>query len=119
MMRRDGRTRGVGNPEGRAVRTSANVFRGQDFRRAMFITCAYGILETSAKKFSCARAGHEPILVAHPENTIDVLMPSLAAADADHRTDLGGETIGVGPVVLGDRTRIGPGAKKTADDSSA
>jgi len=75
MMRSVFRTQARGNKDVRDVLTRVNEFMGQDLRRDMFITCVYGILEIPTKKFSWARAGHEPILVAHPEATIDVLKP--------------------------------------------
>jgi sigma-B regulation protein RsbU (phosphoserine phosphatase) len=75
MMRSVFRTQAKGNGDVRDVLARVNEFMGQDLRRDMFITCVYGILEISTKKFSWARAGHEPILVAHPNANTDVLMP--------------------------------------------
>lgn len=75
MMRSVFRTQARGNRDVRDVLARVNEFMGQDLRRDMFITCVYGILEISTKKFSWARAGHEPILVAHPEATIELLKP--------------------------------------------
>lgn len=75
MIRSAFRTQAPGNPDVRDVLARVNAFISEDLRRDMFVTCVYGILEISTRRFSWARAGHEPILVAHPENNIDVLMP--------------------------------------------
>lgn len=75
MMRSVFRTQAKGNRDVRDVLTRVNEFMGQDLRRDMFITCVYGILEISAKRFAWARAGHEPILVAHDNAPTDVLKP--------------------------------------------
>ena len=75
MMRSVFRTQARGNRDVRAVLASVNEFMGQDLRRDMFITCVYGILEIPTRKFSWARAGHEPLLAAHPQTTIDILKP--------------------------------------------
>ena len=39
-------------------------------------------------------------------------------SDADHRADIGAEPILVGPVVLGDRTRVRPGAKEQREKAA-
>lgn len=75
MMRSVFRTQAKGNRDVRDVLARVNEFMGQDLRRDMFITCVYGILEISAKRFAWARAGHEPILVAHDNAPTDVLKP--------------------------------------------
>ena len=75
MMRSVFRTQARGNFDVRDVLTRVNEFMGQDLRRDMFITCVYGILEVSTHKFSWARAGHEPLIVAHPSAPIDILSP--------------------------------------------
>jgi sigma-B regulation protein RsbU (phosphoserine phosphatase) len=75
MMRSVFRTQAKGNGDVRDVLARVNEFMGQDLRRDMFITCIYGILEISTKKFSWARAGHEPILVAHDHAPTDIFQP--------------------------------------------
>src|SRR5690606_32758595 len=44
-------------------------------RSDMFITCVYGILEITSRRFSWARAGHEPLIVSHPNHDTDVYSP--------------------------------------------
>ena len=39
-------------------------------------------------------------------------------SDADHRADIGAEPILVGPIVLGDRTRVRPGAKEQRQEAA-
>jgi sigma-B regulation protein RsbU (phosphoserine phosphatase) len=75
MMRSVFRTQAKGNRDVRDVLARVNEFMGQDLRRDMFITCTYGILEISSRRFSWARAGHEPLIVAHPNAPSDVLSP--------------------------------------------
>lgn len=69
------RTLTMGNADVREVLSKVNDFMSQDLRRDMFITCVYGILEVSTRTFSWARAGHEPLIVAHSHAPIDVLTP--------------------------------------------
>jgi sigma-B regulation protein RsbU (phosphoserine phosphatase) len=75
MMRSVFRTQAKGNRDVRDVLARVNEFMGQDLRRDMFITCVYGILEISTKRFSWARAGHEPLIVAHQGAPTDILSP--------------------------------------------
>lgn len=82
MIRSAFRTQAVGNHDVRDVLSRVNTFIAEDLRRDMFVTCAYGILEISTKKFSWARAGHEPIIVTHSRGTaecaerpVDILSP--------------------------------------------
>jgi phosphoserine phosphatase RsbU/P len=75
MMRSVFRTQARGNGDVRDVLSRVNKFMGQDLRRDMFITCVYGILDIPNRKFSWARAGHEPLIVAHDHEPIDVLKP--------------------------------------------
>ncbi len=65
MMRSAFRIQAQGNHDVRDVLGRLNTFISEDLRRGMFVTCVYGILEISTKKFSWARAGHEPIIVTH------------------------------------------------------
>ena len=76
MIRSAFRTQAHGNPDVRDVLARVNTFMSQDLRRDMFITCVYGILEVSSRSFTWARAGHEPILVAHPDDSIEELAPA-------------------------------------------
>lgn len=75
MIRSAFRTQARGNPDVRSVLTNVNDFISQDLRSDMFITCVYGILSIAEKQFSWARAGHEPIIVAHSDDHADVLSP--------------------------------------------
>jgi sigma-B regulation protein RsbU (phosphoserine phosphatase) len=75
MIRSAFRTQAPGNPDVRDVLSRVNTFISEDLRRDMFVTCVYGILEISTKKFSWARAGHEPLVVTHPEAPVEILMP--------------------------------------------
>lgn len=75
MIRSAFRTQARGNADVRSVLTNVNEFISQDLRSDMFITCVYGILNIRDKTFSWARAGHEPIIVAHPDEQTDVLSP--------------------------------------------
>ena len=69
------RTQAPGNGDVRDVLSRVNTFISEDLRRDMFVTCVYGILEISTKKFSWARAGHEPIIVAHSSEPVDIISP--------------------------------------------
>ena len=75
MIRSAFRTQARGNPDVRSVLTGVNEFISQDLRSDMFITCVYGILDVTNRQFSWARAGHEPIIVAHTNHETDVLSP--------------------------------------------
>lgn len=75
MIRSAFRSQARGNPDVRSVLSGVNEFISQDLRSDMFITCVYGILDINSKTFSWARAGHEPIIVAHSDHATDVLSP--------------------------------------------
>lgn len=75
MIRSAFRTQAPGNFDVRDVLSRVNTFISEDLRRDMFVTCVYGILEVSTKKFSWARAGHETLLWAHPDHTVEMLSP--------------------------------------------
>lgn len=77
MIRSAFRAQAPGNTDVRDVLSRVNSFITGDLRSGMFVTCIYGILEVSTKRFSWGRAGHEPLLIAHRDgqNTIDVLSP--------------------------------------------
>ena len=75
MIRSAFRAQAPGNTDVRDVLARVNSFITGDLRANMFVTCVYGILEISSKKFTWGRAGHEPLLVAHPEKNIDILSP--------------------------------------------
>ncbi len=77
MIRSAFRTQAAGNHDVRDVLSRVNTFIAEDLRRDMFVTCVYGILEISTKKFSWARAGHEPLIVTHTGEglPVDILSP--------------------------------------------
>ena len=75
MIRSAFRTQAPGNYDVRDVLSRVNTFISEDLRRDMFVTCVYGILEVSTKRFSWARAGHETLLFAHPDHTVEMLSP--------------------------------------------
>ncbi|MDQ3815665.1 MAG: SpoIIE family protein phosphatase, partial [Armatimonadota bacterium] len=82
MMRSAFLTLARGNPDVKDVLARVNTFMSQDLRRegisqtsAMFITCIYGILEISSHLFTWARAGHEPVIVAHLDDSAEQLAP--------------------------------------------
>ncbi len=75
MIRSAFRTQARGNADVNSVLSGVNEFISQDLRSDMFITCIYGILEISTRRFSWARAGHEPLLLAHGDNSIELLSP--------------------------------------------
>ncbi|BCM91896.1 phosphoserine phosphatase RsbU [Abditibacteriota bacterium] len=75
MIRSAFRAHAPGNTDVREVLAKVNSFITGDLRSNMFVTCVYGILEVSSKRFSWGRAGHEPLLVAHPAKNIDILKP--------------------------------------------
>ena len=75
MIRSAFRTQAPNNFDVRDVLSRVNTFISEDLRRDMFVTCVYGILEVSTKKFSWARAGHETLLWAHPDHTVEMLSP--------------------------------------------
>jgi len=77
MIRSAFRAQAPGNTDVRDVLARVNSFITGDLRSGMFVTCVYGILEVSSKRFSWGRAGHEPLLVAHGghNHDIDILSP--------------------------------------------
>ena len=75
MIRSAFRTQAPGNPDVRDVLSRVNTFISEDLRRDMFVTCVYGILEVSTKRFSWARAGHETLVLAHSDHTVEMLSP--------------------------------------------
>ncbi len=75
MIRSAFRTQAPDNYDVRDVLNRVNTFISEDLRRDMFVTCVYGILEVSTKKFTWARAGHEALILAHPDHTVEMLSP--------------------------------------------
>ena len=75
MIRSAFRTQAPGNYDVRDVLSRVNTFISEDLRRDMFVTCVYGILEVSTKRFTWARAGHEALVFAHPDRTVEMLSP--------------------------------------------
>ncbi len=76
MMRSAFRIQAKNNLDVKDVLQSVNDFIGNDLPRDMFITCVYGILEVSTRRFTWARAGHEPLILAHLDDSTDVLAPA-------------------------------------------
>lgn len=76
MMRSAFRMQARSNLDVKDVLQGVNEFIGSDLPQEMFITCIYGILEVSTRRFTWARAGHEPLVVAHPDDSTDVLAPA-------------------------------------------
>jgi sigma-B regulation protein RsbU (phosphoserine phosphatase) len=66
MIRSAFRTQARNTTDVRDVLSGVNEFIAQDLPQNMFITCVYGVLEFSTRTFSYGRAGHEPLLLAHP-----------------------------------------------------
>ena len=75
MIRSAFRIQAPDNYDVRDVLSRVNNFISEDLRRDMFVTCVYGILEVSTKKFTWARAGHETLLFAHSDHTVEMLSP--------------------------------------------
>lgn len=91
MMRSVFRTQARGNRDVRDVLSQVNRFMVQDLRRSDFITCVYGILDIPSRQFSWARAGHEPLIIAHEHAETDVLSPdgfALGVIDSPEFDDL-------------------------------
>ena len=91
MMRSVFRTQARGNRDVRDVLSQVNRFMVQDLRRSDFITCVYGILDIPQRKFSWARAGHEPLIIAHESAATDVISPdgfALGVIDSPEFDDL-------------------------------
>jgi len=65
-----------GNKDVRDVLARINDFMTTALRQGSFITCTYGILELSTRRFTWARAGHEPLLIAHADGSIESLAPA-------------------------------------------
>lgn len=53
-----------------------NDFVRYALRPGVFITCSYGILDTNARRFTWARAGHEPMALAHSDGTVQWRAPA-------------------------------------------
>ena len=75
MIRSAFRTQAPNNYDVRDVLSRVNTFISEDLRRDMFVTCVYGILEVSTKQFTWARAGHETLLFAHSDHTVEMRSP--------------------------------------------
>ena len=76
MMRSAFRMQARQNLDVKQVLQNVNEFIGNDLPQEMFITCIYGILEVSTRRFTWARAGHEPLIIAHPDDSTDVIAPA-------------------------------------------
>lgn len=77
LLRATFRTQTWGNHDVRDVLSRVNAFMQHSLRRGMFVTCCYGLLELSARRFTWARAGHEPLIVTHANGSqTDILSPA-------------------------------------------
>jgi sigma-B regulation protein RsbU (phosphoserine phosphatase) len=76
MIRSAFRTQARTTTDVRDVLAGVNEFISQDLPQNMFITCVYGVLEFSTRQFSWGRAGHEPLIVAHPHAPAELLSPA-------------------------------------------
>lgn len=106
MMRSAFRMQARNNLNVREVLQGVNEFMGKDLPREMFITCIYGILEVSTRRFTWARAGHEPLVVAHPDDSTDVIAPAgfalgvLESPDFDQLLEIDTVTLQSGDRIL-------------------
>ncbi len=106
MMRSAFRIQARGNLDVKEVLESVNEFIGNDLPSEMFITCVYGILEVSTRRFTWARAGHEPLILAHPDDSTDVLAPAgfalgvLGSPDFDQMLEVDSVTMHPGDRIL-------------------
>ncbi len=75
MIRSAFRTQARNTTDVRDVLAGVNEFIAQDLPQNMFITCVYGVLEFSTHTFSYARAGHEPMILAHPDSPSELHSP--------------------------------------------
>ncbi|HEX8550541.1 MAG TPA: SpoIIE family protein phosphatase [Abditibacteriaceae bacterium] len=56
-----------------------NDFVRHALRPGVFITCSYGILDIPARRWTWARAGHEPLALGHRDGSVNWRVPSGAA----------------------------------------
>ena len=75
MIRSAFRTQARNTTDVREVLSKVNDFIAQDLPQNMFCTCVYGVLEFSTHTFSYARAGHEPVLIAHESEPTELHSP--------------------------------------------
>ena len=106
MMRSAFRMQARQNLDVKQVLQNVNEFIGNDLPQEMFITCIYGILEVSTRRFTWARAGHEPLIVAHPDDSTDVIAPAgfalgvLGSPDFDQFLEIDTVTLQSGDRIL-------------------
>lgn len=106
MMRSAFRMQARQNLDVKQVLQNVNEFIGNDLPQEMFITCIYGILEVSTRRFTWARAGHEPLIVAHPDDSTDVIAPAgfalgvLGSPDFDQLLEIDTVTLQSGDRIL-------------------
>ena len=106
MMRSAFRMQARQNLDVKEVLQNVNEFLGKDLPQEMFITCIYGILEVSTRRFTWARAGHEPLIVAHPDDSTDVIAPAgfalgiLGSPDFDQLLEVDTVTLQSGDRIL-------------------
>ena len=75
MIRSAFRTQARNTTDVRQVLGGVNDFITQDLPENMFITCVYGVLEISTRSFTWARAGHEPLILAHSDAPCELMSP--------------------------------------------
>ncbi len=75
MIRSAFRTQARTTTDVRQVLGGVNDFITEDLPENMFITCVYGVLEISTRTFTWARAGHEPLILAHPSAPCELMSP--------------------------------------------
>lgn len=106
MMRSAFRMQARHNLDVKEVLQNVNEFIGKDLPQEMFITCIYGILEVSTRRFTWARAGHEPLIIAHPDDSTDVIAPAgfalgvLGSPDFDQLLEIDTVTLQSGDRIL-------------------
>lgn len=62
-------------------KTNALLFK--DIKRGMFVTMFYALLNIDKKTLNCANAGHNPLLVAHADGTVERYNPAGIALGLD------------------------------------
>lgn len=63
------------------TRTNGLLFK--DIKRGMFVTMFYALLDVNKKTLNCANAGHNPLLLAHHNGTVERFNPSGIALGLD------------------------------------
>ncbi len=63
--------------------SKTNALLYNDIKRGMFVTMQHAILNLEKKTLDCANAGHNPLVIAHKDGKVDVLMLSGMALGLD------------------------------------